>query len=315
MAKTYAEFRDLVRSWANRDEEVLPNDRVQDFMQYAADRAYRTLRVPPLETTVRYDDADSLEAATTNANIIYGPITELAIPVDLIEFIHLRGIDADNLTTRMFNEKTDIRTFYDFQGEKQSIGFWSRHGNNILLAPGFGTGFSSNGNETGYELHYYRRLPALNATYQVTAANANAGLTTATDPTITGGSEGTLVEATYSGTPTDPDVVGLTTTYYPEGTTSAEIEAEQPTPAGQTLSIADVTHYGENVPNWLREENEKLVLFGALAEAFSYLQEDDQLGKYNELFLNEINELNTEDRMRNSSGGNVQVNFNGRGLI
>ena len=71
MAKTYAEFRDLVRSWANRDEEVLPNDRVQDFMQYAADRAYRTLRVPPLETTVRYNDADSLEAATTNANIIY----------------------------------------------------------------------------------------------------------------------------------------------------------------------------------------------------------------------------------------------------
>ena len=133
MAKTYADFQSLVRSWANRDEEILSDEIVADFMQYAADRAYRTLRVPPLGTTVRYNDSDSLVAATTSSNIIYGPITELAIPVDLIEFIHLRGIDEDNLTTRMFNEKTDIRTFYDFQGEKQSFGFWSRHGTNILL--------------------------------------------------------------------------------------------------------------------------------------------------------------------------------------
>ena len=76
-----------------------------------------------------------------------------------------------------------------------------------------------------------------------------------------------------------------------------------------------MTRYGINVPNWLREENERVVLFGALQEAFTYLQEEDQAAKYLQLFFQEIDELNTEDKMRNASGGNVQVNFNGRGLI
>ena len=75
------------------------------------------------------------------------------------------------------------------------------------------------------------------------------------------------------------------------------------------------TYYGDYVPNWLRDENERVLLMGALAEVFFFLQEDDEAQKYAALFLQEIQELNDEDRMRHSSGGNVQVNFNGRGLI
>ena len=73
--------------------------------------------------------------------------------------------------------------------------------------------------------------------------------------------------------------------------------------------------YGNLVPNWLRDENERVVLMGALAEAFFYLQENEESQKYAALFQAEILELNKEDQMRHSSGGNVQVNFNGRGLI
>jgi len=54
---------------------------------------------------------------------------------------------------------------------------------------------------------------------------------------------------------------------------------------------------------------------GALAEVFAYVQEDDQAKKYLELFKSEIVELNDENAKRNASGGNLQVNFNGRGLI
>ena len=54
---------------------------------------------------------------------------------------------------------------------------------------------------------------------------------------------------------------------------------------------------------------------GALAECFFYLQENDEAQKYAQLFTTEIQELNNEDVMRNASGGNVQMNFNGRGLI
>ena len=54
---------------------------------------------------------------------------------------------------------------------------------------------------------------------------------------------------------------------------------------------------------------------GALTEVFYYLQEDDQAVKYKKLFEEEIFELNDEDTKRNAAGGNVQVNFSGRGLI
>ena len=70
-----------------------------------------------------------------------------------------------------------------------------------------------------------------------------------------------------------------------------------------------------SVPNWLKDENERVVLMGALAEVFFYLQENDEANKYAQLFAGEIQELNEEDVMRNASGGNVQMNFNGRGLI
>ena len=100
---------------------------------------------------------------------------------------------------------------------------------------------------------------------------------------ITGGSSGVLVQATYT---IEGDVE--TTTYYPEGTTQAQIEAAVPTPSGQTLTVTTVTRYGINVPDWLREENERVVLFGALQEAFTYLQEEDQAAKYLQLFFQEI---------------------------
>ena len=67
--------------------------------------------------------------------------------------------------------------------------------------------------------------------------------------------------------------------------------------------------------NWLRDDNEKILLYGALAEVFSYTQEDDQFNKYIQLFGKEIAELNDEDGKRNASGGNIQVNYSGRGLI
>ena len=56
-------------------------------------------------------------------------------------------------------------------------------------------------------------------------------------------------------------------------------------------------------------------LYGALAECFAYLQEDDQAGKYTQLMMKEIEDLNEEDRARDASGGNVQVQYNARGLI
>ena len=300
MSRTYAQLIDLVQRWSNRDPAVLTNDIVADCLRYAADKAYRTLRIPPLEHTVSYTAAQLL-ANTTASNNRFGSITELCIPEDLIEFTYIRGTDGNGRTTRMFNEKADIRTFYDIYAEKYTdFAFWSRHGSNILLSPGFGntgTNFGSTGvgNEECVELHYFRRLPALYARYEPTIANARLGLLT----------EAPDMASVPMGTTGTPDAaaptVMLTTTITNGVTTYAE--------GGSQI------FYGNYVPNWLRDENERVLLMGALAEVFFYLQEDDEAQKYAALFLQEIQELNDEDRMRHASGGNIQVNFNGRGLI
>ena len=91
------------------------------------------------------------------------------------------------------------------------------------------------------------------------------------------------------------------------------------TPAAEAAAAGgaqtNAYYIGTLVPNWLRDQNERVLLMGALAELFAYVQEDDQAQKYLQVFKSEIAELNEEDAKRNASGGNLQVNFNGRGLI
>lgn len=314
--KTYNEFIKLVRNWANRDEEVLSNAIIADCLTYAADKAYRTLRVPPLETTVTYNSTE-LTAATTTGPPSY---TELAIPSNLIEFIQIRSIAADGATKRVFNEKSDVRTFFDTYAEKYNASaYWTRKGNNILLSPGFNTSNVS-GTEDKVELYYYRRLPALNARYDVTAANANLSETfiseitesnTAPTDLKTGQvvSTASLKKAVYTRT-SDNQVI--TTTYYETSVADSSIPAA---PVGQTRAITTASYYGSEVPNWLRDENERIILNGALAEAFIYLNEPESVQMYGQIFTSEIDELNREESKRHSSGGNVQININTNGLI
>ena len=305
MSRTYAELISLVRDWSNRDIEVLPNRIIADCVRYAADKAYRTLRVVPLEHTVVYDLA-ALRSATSSSNNRFASVTELAIPADLIEFIMIRGIDSAGRTTRIFNEKTDVRTFNDLYADRYSdLASWTRQGDCVLLTPGIGnsgTNFGSTGttNEAGIEFYYYRRLPALYARYDATAANANFGLTT----------EVTEMTPLPTPTPDTPDMIPtgfLTFTTDDNGNRTYSDAMEGDAGAVQV--------YGNTVSNWLKDENERVLLMGALSEVFFYLQEDDQAQKYAALFTQEIQELNDEDQMRHVSGGNVQVHFNGRGLI
>ena len=307
MSRTYSQLIDLVRNWSNRDSEVLSNAIVADCLRYAADKAYRTLRIPPMEHTVRYTAAQ-LQANTVASNNLVGSYTELCIPDDLIEFMYIRSIDSAGRTTRMFNEKADLRTFLDLYAEKKNdFAYWARHGNNILVAAGFGNAGSSYGSTgVGYEeqmeLHYYRRLPALYARYDATIANARLGLLT----------EVTEMNTLPTGTTGTPDVapptVRLIRTETGGVVTFTQVADQMDTTMGSLW-------YGNYVPNWLRDENERILLMGALAEVFFYLQENEESQKYAALFMQEIEELNREDKMRHGSGGNVQVNYNGRGLI
>jgi len=287
MALTYTQLVTLVRNWCNRDSEVVSDAIIQDSLKYAADKAYRTLRIPPLEHVVTYESTNLESATSQGQNGL--TITELKLPSDLIEFIQIKELDSDGKAIRVFNEKLDIRTFNDVNAEKYSnMNYWSRQRDVLMLTPGF----NSSGNANTIELLYYRRLPALNATYAVTPLNYAAGFLT-----------------TSGGTTALFFVNGNTTTAY-------ATQAEATTAAGGNQGNTNTANYiGTLVPNWLRDQNERILLFGALTEIFSFIQEDEQSQKYASMFFREITELNDEDGKRNASGGNLQINFNGRGLI
>tara|TARA_R110002153_G_scaffold1325_6_gene6861 strand:+ start:10002 stop:10883 length:882 start_codon:yes stop_codon:yes gene_type:complete len=293
MALTYTELVALVRSWCNRDEEVVSDAIIQDALKYAADKAYRTLRVPPLENVAIYESS-LLVPATTGTTGSQSSKTEIQLPYDLTEFIQIKELDADGLTIRVFNEKLDIRTFNDNTAEKYAgNNYWARERNVLYLTPGFGYS-NQGGNASTIELYYYRRLPALNATYAVTVLNYNVGFLTVSSQGTPGASQLWFNSNT--------------------GTTAYATQAEA-TAASAGGTVTSVYYVGNTTPNWLRDENQRVLLFGALAEVFAYVQEDDQAAKYAAMFRQEIAELNDEDAKRNASGGNLQINFNGRGLI
>ena len=292
MALTYTELTALVRSWSNRDEEVVSDAIIQDSLQYAADKAYRTLRIPPLENVAIFSNTDSeLTNATTVSNNLNPSRTEIQIPHDLVEIISIKETDSAGNTIRVFNEKLDTRTFFDPVSEKYSNrNYFTRERNIISVSPGFND--SNLGTASNIEVYYYRRLPALNSKYAVTVLNYAAGLLT-----------------TSGGTTALFFVNGNTTQAY-------ATQAEATTAAGGNQGNTNTANYiGLDVPHYLRDQNERILLYGALAQIFAFTQEDEQAMKYDKLFYGEIKELNDEDKQRQASGGNVQVNFNGRGLI
>ncbi len=288
---TYAQFTELVRDWSNKDSSVLKDTRIQDCLRYAADKCYRNLRVAALENTITYNST-ALNAATTTGTNYLPSQTDLTLPSDLIEFIQIREIDVNSRTCRVFNEKTDLRTFNDWSALKTSyIGYFSRQGNTLLLAPGFGQA-NSLSTADKIELHYYRRLPALNAVYDVTPANYAAEFLT-------------------------QDNTAAVSLFFVNNNTNIAYATQSEATAADTGGVGtnNAKYKGNEAANWLRDENERVLLMGALSEVFYYLQDDDQGVKYKKLFDQEVFELNDEDTKRNAAGGNVQVNFNGRGLI
>lgn len=295
MAITYNELVALVRTWSNRDEEVVSDAIIKDGLKYAADKAYRSLRVPPLENVAVYEKT-LLESATTATSGVNPSKTEIQLPYDLVEFIQIKEVDTSGAAIRVFNEKLDVRTFNDPSAEKYSTNnYWTRERNVVYLTPGFG--FSNQGSDANsMELYYYRRLPALNAVYSVTVLNYNAGFLT-----TTGAGSG---------------VANSKQLYFNSNTGTTAYATQSATQAANPAGTVTATYYiGIATPNWLRDENQRVLLFGALAEVFAYVQDDDQAAKYLAMFKNEIAELNDEDAKRNASGGNLQINFNGRGLI
>lgn len=334
---TYNELVTMVRDWANRDSAVLPDSVIQSSLRYAADEAYRSLEIPPLEYTRYYVargevpltycvytspgvytavTSYSTKDATTSGNTTNTEVENalFSVPHDTVSFIYLRtpgtivrpevgasvsgttitednqvnyavmqSNDVPTVTSHsthvdtMYNEKTDVRTFFDFNDSAGFKNYFTRKGSQIIIAGEIQEGLV-------FELFYYRRLPALDA-----RPSLPAGLTLAEAEANTTEYE-VITESEWN----------LLTSL--EKTTYDLIEGSYVRSAYE-------------VANWLKDHNERVVLFGALHRVFDYLQEDQQSEKYKARFIESIQELNAEEKKRRMSAGNAYIRFDGNGLI
>lgn len=327
----------LVRSWSNRDSQALPLDLIKDGLRYAADTAYRELEIPPMEETTYFVlQGANNTAAFTNAGATYkGTLltgssainstaqASLPVPPDLVTYIFIRKVGTATLDASgnyeaqgsylkyveatagqasVFNIKTDLRTFYDAYAFKGTDHFWTRHGKETLLAA---PNFSEN---DVIELHYRKRLSALFARYTPTLAGYSHRVVEILPTSV-------IIDGQANQTPVASTQLTL---FFPTGTSAAAVAADLALPAPQlTPKTATATGYttsyvmrGTLAPNWLRDENERIALFGALVHCYDYLGDMEMYQRYQQKFMNTIIEVNQEDKNRAASGGNVQVNFN-----
>jgi len=230
-----------VRDWANRDSTILTDSLVADFIDYSADLCYRELRIPPLEYTYQYP-------VITSAGE-----TSLQLPPDMTEIIMFRVIDSAG-NSLVFDNKLDLRSFSDKDTTKNN-GSFTRKGNSLEFYPAAFVG-------NVYELHYYRRLFDIDATYVVNQANIDSGNTTVSSSGVSG-----------------------------------------------AVEISGVWYIGNEVPNWLRDENERMVLWGALHHAHEYLGSEEQSVKYLQKQMMSIEELNREEKRRKVLGSSNSVTY------
>jgi hypothetical protein len=299
----YDALVDKVRDWSNKPEvNTIPNSVIQDCLAYSADECYRVLRIPPLETTITYVVESADNVGDNSAGLPYGnAYTSFDIPEDLIQFTYIRTLAQDNIGTsystfpsnvsKVFNEVTDSRTFFDLYSEKYSVYNWMWKDGKVFIHPQLAVGAQ-------VEISYYRRLPALNATYSVIPVNYVIGLSDAAQPYLT-----------LTGVNTDiPLYFSTANSIMRCFATLAEAQAYNPT-------VTTKYYVGQEVPNWLRDENERLLIWGALYNLGSYLFDEKMEQRYEKKFAENVFSLNKEEKWRRASGGNVQVNFNTNGLI
>ena len=287
-----------VRDYSNKPEvNTVPDAIIRDCLKYAADECYRVLRIPPLENTTTYTIEASDNEGENSLGLPYGnAFTTVYTPDDLTQFIYIRTLAESNQTnpystfpsniSKVFHEITDARTFFDAYSEKYSVYNWMWKGDKLFIHPQLGVG-------ANLEIHYYRRLPALDATYDVVPYNYLTALPDADQAYLT-----------LTGVNTD------TPLYFALGipyATSAE--------AATHGAVTTKYYVGKEVDNWLRDQNERLLIWGALQYLGAYLFDDKMEARYEKRFQENMFSLNKEEKWRRASGGNVQVNFNSGGLI
>lgn len=278
-----------VRDWSNRREAaVVPESVIEDCLQYGCDDIYRYLRIPQLETTLRI-----VVEASNNTNEKY---SVFQVPEDLIEFIYLALKDRNKEKMDVvYNQVNDVRTFIDPSAEQYARNRYVWKDLTFLVYPKLEVGDT-------VELHYYRRLGQLDALYSVIPENWDSAFPDNEQPLLDLSDE-------INGTVLWKAGTGANIAMF---LTLAEANAWAATYGGTPTAVFFV---GKEAWNWLRDANEKIVIYAAMKHIGLYLRDKEMEEKYEAETNKMIESNNREDKYRRAKGGNVQINVNTGGMI
>lgn len=303
MATKYENLKDTLLAWSNRDKEIFgttvakQDTLLASFLSYSADECYRRLRIPPLETDREY---------TIESGDIYGDgyfsYNKIAIPVDFVELYSIRIISNINTAENpVISERQDEKTFFDKTTSRFSDHAFMRVGDHLYIKPALPA-------DTVVNLHYYRVLPSLQASYSVIPSNIVWSNSTppapnAAQPFLSVSTTGTTL---YSVTVTKGSATNPVAYYSTAAERDTAHDSYTP-PTDYTKGKGFTVFTGNEVGNWLRDQNEKCLLWGALAKMYQFLSDAEQEQRFTQLFDMEIERLNQEESRRRVKGGYMQV--------
>jgi hypothetical protein len=284
----YDALKAKVRDWSNKREvATIPESVIEDCLKYSADECYQKLRIPPLEASVQYTVAEADNQ---------GEFTIFDVPDDLTQFNYIRATGGNFGDQIVFNEISDKRTFLDPFAEQYGFHRWMWSNNQIYIYP-------KQEEDQTLEINYYRRLPALGALYTVAPINYIIGLSDTDQPFLDTSDINDGTALYFAGQGTNERAFA----------TLVEAQAYALTQPIQTV----ITRYytGKEVDNWLVDQNERLLIWGALKHVGAYLFDEVMEVRYEKKFLQGIEDLNKEEKWRRALGGNVRINVNSGNLI
>lgn len=307
MATRYELIRENLAAWSNRDKDIFgktttsQNQLLDTFLSYSADECYRRLRIPALETDRQYTiDSDSVIGSGRDS------YNKISIPVDFTEMISIRFVSgqANIQPNNVVFERKDEAVFFDSYSMRYSSYSWMRSGDYFYIRPALPVGAVVN-------FHYYRVLPSLQATYSVIPSNIlwtsdTVKTPSATQPFLTTVTEGGTT--LYSITLTKEGATSPIS-YYSTVSERDTAYASYTPPTGYTKSTSSSMFSGKEVGNWVRDQNEKCLLWGALAKLYQFLSDPEQENRFTTLYDTEIERLNQEENRRKVQGGTTQVSF------
>ena len=185
------------------------------------------------------------------------------------------------IETIVYDNRADYRTFMSDSANKYSSYLWTRQADQIVINPKFSKG-------DVFELYYYSDGSDLGTEYEVTSSNFQAGL---------------LEESTLE--------AGGSPLYFLSSVTDPIPNEDVPSNNQGGDYTATFYFKGTEKPHYLRDNQERLLLYYALSFVNDYLGEDKQSEKYFSRASNLIMRLNNAEVFKQSSGGNVRINFDG----